>query len=279
MSRITFPHVVTLGPAGTFSDEAAHMVMDAQSRIEYKRTFPETLGQVEENPGQVAVVPIENSVAGIVEQVQDMLVAKDLFIVGELNIHVRFALLANVPIEDVRTFYAHPQTNGQTLNYSDQHLRQAVVEYTNSNVESGVEFLQSVKRGEPAASIVPISYAERHPQYVQAVDIQDYTNNTTRFLVVRRRMPAYMRDLSGEKTSIMVEFKEDRSGLLYELLSIFKKHDINLCRLESRPSKVTPWFYVFYVDFTNNENTASCMEDLTNSPFHCTFLGSYSLLS
>ena len=275
----TFPHIVSLGPPGTFSDEAAHVVANDQSVIEYKRTFPETLGQVAQNPDQIAVVPIENSVAGIVDQVQDMLVAKDLVIVGEVNIEVRYALLSAVPLDAVSKFYAHPQTNGQTLAYTSQNLPGAVVEFTHSNVESGEMFLKAVEQGEPFAAIVPLSFSKNHPEVTRATDIQDFPNNTTRFVVVRRRSTDHVPDLNSEKTSIMVEFHADRSGLLYELLLIFKKHEINLCRLESRPSKVTPWFYVFYVDFTNNDNTAKCIKDLKDSPFNCTFLGSYSDLS
>ena len=279
MPANTHPRVVTLGPAGTFSDEAAHVVMGPDSIIDYRRTFPQTLAELHDDADAVAVVPIENSVAGIVEQVQDMLVARQLVIVGEINVRVRYALLGNVAPGEARTCYAHPQANGQTLAYANRNLPDAQVAFTNSNVESGNAFLAAHERGEPALAVVPVTFAERHPQHVVATDIQDYTNNTTRFVVVRRRPVDYLPDLGLLKCSVHVEFAEDRPGLLYELLSIFHAHDINLSRLESRPSKTTPWFYVFYVDFTNNEHTAACLADLERSPFSFTFLGSYDRLA
>ncbi len=275
----TYREIYTLGPAGTFSDEAAQKVAGPDSKIIYTRTFSETLFKASQQPQAVAVVPIENSVAGIVDQVQDLLLTEDMIIWAEINLPVRYALIANVPMDQVKTHFAHPQANGQTASFAAHHLSESLVEFTHSNVESGVLFLQALEKDDPVAAVVPMSYAENHPEYVKAEDIQDYKNNTTRFLVVQKRNEAYAPDFSYQKTSIFVEFEEDRAGLLYELLSIFNQHNINLCRLESRPSKRIPWFYVFYVDFTNNKQTQMCLQALDQVSVKYTMLGSYSLIA
>ncbi len=278
MHKFTYQSIFTLGPPGTFSDEVAQKVRSASTTIIYTRTFTEALIQLSQDASTAAVVPVENSVAGIVAQVQELLVSEDLIIVGEINLRVCYALLANGPLDEVVTHYAHPQALEQTSNFVAHHLPVSHVEFSHSNVDSGVQFLKALEQKKRVAAIVPLSFAEKHSEYIHSTDIQDYKNNTTRFLIVQKRSPNDSFDFTQEKTSLFVEFKEDRAGLLYELLSVFNKFDINLCRLESRPSKETPWFYVFYVDFTNNEQTQSCIESLQNSFFRCKILGSYSLI-
>ena len=230
-------------------------------------------------PDTAAVVPIENSVAGIVAQVQDLLVSEKLMIVAEINLPVRYALLANELLEKVATHFAHPQAFEQTSKFTAHHLPRSNVAFSNSNVDSGVRFIEEAQQHKPVAAIVPLSFAEKFPEYLYSTDIQDYKSNTTRFIVVQKEKDKLTLDLTQQKTSLFVEFSEDRAGLLYELLSIFNRYHINLCRLESRPSKDKPWFYVFYIDFTNNQNSQQCLETLENSSFQCKVLGSYNLIS
>ncbi|MBF0286280.1 MAG: hypothetical protein HQM14_00565 [SAR324 cluster bacterium] len=278
MHTFNYQSIFTLGPPGTFSDEVAQKLRSASTSIIYTRTFAEALIQLSHNANTAAVVPIENSVAGIVAQVQELLVREDLIIVAEINLKVCYALLASSPLDQVVTHYAHPQALEQTSDFIARHLPVSNIEFSHSNVDSGVQFLNSLEQKKCVAAIVPLSFADKHPEYIHSKDIQDYKNNTTRFFIVQKKKNSDAFDFTQQKTSLFVEFKEDRSGLLYELLSIFNQFDINLCRLESRPSKETPWFYVFYVDFTNNEQTQACIDSLQNSFFRCKVLGSYNLI-
>ena len=173
-------------------------------------------------------------------------------------------------------YFAHPQAFDQCSEYLAANLPQGEVEFSNSNTESGKRLLEGGER--PVAAIVPIDFGAEHPKLVVAEDIQNYPNNTTRFLVVRRATAGEAFDYSCNKTSLLVEPNEDRPGLLHELLSIFHRHELNLCRLESRPAKTTPWAYVFYIDFNNNPNSATCVEELGATPNRITVLGSYDLL-
>ena len=271
--------IFTLGPEGTFSDEAAQKICGDGVVITYTGTFAEALFRVTEDPDSVAVVPIENSVAGTVAQVQDSLVSNKLVILGEINLLIEYSMLANDTLEDVKLCFAHPQALEQSSKFLSTNLTEPQNQLTRSNVDSGIQFLQAINSDKGAlAAIVPASFADSYPEWKVASGIQDYHNNTTRFLVVRPRQENEEYDFSRKKTSLYVEFKEDRSGLLYKLLSVFNLFQINLCRLESRPAKDTPWAYVFYVDFYNTEHSEACLDVMRVTKFNYKVLGSYDLI-
>ncbi len=279
MSLKDCSQIFTLGPQGTFSDEATQKVRSSGVSVTYTATFVEALLKVTEFPESVAVVPVENSVAGTVAQVQDSLVSNDLVILGEINLLIEYALLANAELKQVEYCFAHPQAFEQSSGFLSKNLGQAQSKLTRSNVDSGIQFLEAVASGNtPVAAIVPLSFADDKPQWKYASGVQDYQNNTTRFLVVRSRRENELLDYSCKKTSLLVEFQDDRSGLLYQLLSVFNLFQINLCRLESRPAKDTPWAYVFFVDFYNSADTEACLEVLRFSNFRYKVLGSYDSL-
>jgi prephenate dehydratase len=271
-------HVFTLGPAGTFSDHAAQRVCSNPNSIHYTHNFNEAIVKVAETTGSVAVVPIENSVAGTVTQIQDALIAEDLVILHEFPMRIRYALFANAPLHQVTKFYAHEQAFGQTLQYTSHHMYGATHIYTHSNTDSAEQYLARVNAQEAIAAIVPINLAETYAQHVVAEDVQDYPNNTTRFVVVRKREETEKYDFALKKTSLFIEFEEDRAGLLYEMLGVFNRFQINLCRLESRPSKNTPWVYVFYVDFYNCKSSRACLQALKEAGFTYRILGTYDVL-
>ena len=273
--------VFALGPEGTFSDQAARLLWNRQGEgvppIEYTRTIPEVLSRTEAEGRALGVIPIENSVAGTVAQAQDGMVTHRLTILWEINLAVRFSLLANAPLGDVETYYSHPQAFDQCSEYLAAHLSQGRVVFTDSNIASE-RHLRDHGASPPAAAIVPVEVGAAHPELLVAEEIQDFPNNTTRFLVVRRAAAKERFDFSRRKTSLLIEPHEDYPGLLYELLSVFQMHRLNLCRLESRPAKVTPWAYVFYIDCNNNEASAACLADLRRTRNKITVLGSYDLL-
>ena len=273
--------IFALGPEGTFSDQAArHLRMRLQNpklEIEYTRTIPEVLGRTEADARALGVFPVENSVAGTINHAQDGIAHHRLTVLWEINIQVRFSLLTATPLEQVETYYAHPQAFDQCSGYLAANMPQGRVIFTNSNTESGQRLLEAPP-GEAVAAIVPIEFGTSHPDLLVADDIQDYPNNTTRFLVARRAKADETHDFSRGKTSLLVEPLEDYPGLLFEVLSIFHRHDLNLCRLESRPAKTTPWAYVFYIDFNNSPNSEACMAELQETRNRITVLGSFDLL-
>ena len=272
------PNVFTLGPHGTFSDQAARHVCSNFQAIHLTKNFNEAIVRLAETPYSVAVVPIENSVAGTVTQIQDALVTEELIILDEFPMRIRYALLANAPLHQVTQFFAHEQAYGQTLQYTTRHLSRADHMYTRSNTHSAAQFFSTREQQIPQAAIVPINLVEEYQDFVVAKNIQDYANNTTRFVVVRKREDKEQLDFRKRKTSLFIEFETDRAGLLYEMLSIFNAYQINLCRLESRPSKRVPWSYVFFVDLYNNQESQRCLDDLEQAGFRAKILGCYNSL-
>lgn len=284
----------TLGPEGTFSDKAAQRLRahlrslppHAAPEIVYTRTIPDVLARTEGDRESLGVFPIENSDTGTVVFAQDSLVRHKVSIILELNVRVRFSLLANAPLEAVRVVLAQPVAYDQCGFYLAEHLPEAEVSFTPSNTESGNRLL-SADPDAPSAAIVPADFGEDHRQVLVAEDIQNYEHNVTRFLVVRAFIEgAGGTEEAGEagldfgrhKTSVLVEPHEDRPGLLYGLLSVFNRHQLNLVRLESRPAKIRPWTYVFFLDFHNNPHTAQCLAELRDGHRGVTVLGSYDTL-
>jgi prephenate dehydratase len=271
----------TLGPPGTFSDKAAHRVRThlgaqgaAAAAIAYTRTIPEVLARTEADAEALGVFPIENSDAGTVLFAQDSLARHKVTLEWELNLRVRFSVLANAPPARVRRVLSHPVAYDQCTAWLERHLPEAQVTFTTSNIESGQQFLAQ-RGGEPLAAIVPQDFGAGHPELLAGEDVQTYADNTTRFLVARAAPGPVAHDFTRFKTSILIEPEEDRPGLLYDLLSVFKRHDLNLCRLESRPAKVRPWTYVFFLDFNNNARTAQALAELERGDRRITILGSY----
>lgn len=284
MSRLP-ARIHTLGPAGTFSDQAsqrlrAHLLSgrpgEPGPEIQYTRTIPEVLTRTEADADALGVFPIESSDTGTVVFAQDALVQHRVTIEWEINVRVRFALLANGPLEAVRTVYSQPVAHDQCAFYLLEHLPHAQVTFTNSNTESGNRLLAADPTADgPAAAIVPADFGAAHPGLRVAEDVQNYEQNTTRFLVVRAAPEPVTPDYGRFKTSVLIEPEEDRPGLLYDLLSVFNKHRLNLCRLESRPAKVRPWTYVFFLDFNNNAHSADAIAELQAGERRVTVLGSY----
>ncbi len=298
----------TLGPKGTFSDKAARRLKEhllqahllpsttgagagkskasregkgKPPQIVYTRTIPEVLSRTEEDQEALGIFPIENSDTGTVVFAQDRLVQHKVVIELEINVRVSFSLLANAPLEQVKTVYAQPVACDQCSILMESRFPDVKVALTPSNIESGRKFLATRSRG-PRAAIVPPEYGEAHKEFLVDTEVQNYMTHFTRFLVVRatgkKPLTNIGHDFSRGKTSLLIEPREDYPGLLYELLRIFNKHRLNLCRLESRPTKEGPWTYVFFLDVTNNEHTAACLEDLEDDERKVTVLGSFDTL-
>lgn len=275
----------TLGPEGTFSDKAAQRVRAYLERQEasplpeivFTRTIPEVLHRAEADAEALGVCPIENSDTGTVLIALDSLVKHQLHVVGEVNLRVRFSLLATAAPERVGTLFSQPVAYEQCSLYVTGHLPRARVSFTNSNTESGLKLIAE-PTARPSAAIVPFEFGTDHPDLVLAEDIQNDNNNTTRFLVVSPGRDGVAFDYARFKTALLIEPFEDRPGLLYDMLSVFKKHELNLCRLESRPARVRPWTYNFFLDFNNNAHSAQALDELRQGDWKVTVLGSFDKL-
>ncbi|MDT8446272.1 MAG: prephenate dehydratase domain-containing protein [bacterium] len=277
-----YERIVTLGPEGTFSNQAATLVGgDRIRRIDYTVTLPQIVKEVVADPKALGVLPIENSSSGIVGPAQDSLVESEVVIIAELQIAVSYALVSQVPLEEIESFYCHAVAFDQIMTFTANHLSQAQVIYADSNMNAAQQFAAE-PQGSKRAAVIPKVVAnqdERFEGLILAEQIEDYQNNSTRFAVVKRIPVPYQPDFKRKKTSLVVETHEDRHSLLFELLREFHVFSINLCRLESRPSKAHAWQYRFFIDFYNNHRTAACLEALSGAGIHYKLLGTYSSLT
>lgn len=251
--------------------------------IQYTTTLPEITAEVLRDPHALGVIPIENSTSGIVGPAQDSLVNSDVTIIHEVRIKVHYSLISHVPLEEVKQYFCHSVAFNQTMLFTSEHLSKAEVVYSNSNIHSGDLFME--RPDEPVAAIIPEPAAHKKVELkgkVIADGIQDHQDNITRFVVIRKKPKSFRPDFNRNRTSIYVELHEDRHSLLFELLREFHVFGINICRLESRPSRKTPWSYGFFIDFDNEEGrghlTDRCLEGIKSQHISYQLLGTYDFI-
>lgn len=245
-----------LGPEGTFSHELACKLVPRKD-VQLFPAIGTVLSNVEQGLGE-GVIPVENSEAGGVGPTLDGLLRYNVFVTAEIFIEIHHFLASFLPIDQVSVVYAHPQTCEQCSEFLDQ-LGIEIVQ-TKSNASSAIELLGN--RG--GAAVVSKKISEIYDLPVIQSHIENNTHNVTRFFRVSDNP---LQNQRPEKCSIVVDPATDRPGLLHELLGVFERRTINLCRIESRPSKRGMGSYVFFLDITTSpgyEESLSELEALTN---------------
>ncbi|MFB6310626.1 MAG: prephenate dehydratase [Salinirussus sp.] len=230
--------VLTLGPAGTYSHRAARAVAD-DADIAFSESVTAIIEAVATGEFDRGVVPVENSIEGSVTESLDAFADHEIAVVREVVTPIRHALLAQG--EDFATVASHAQALAQCRDFLE-------AEYPGVDVEAVASTARGVERARDDASIAAIGHPDNAGEdglRVLAEDIQDRTSNATRFLVVA---PVAERSEAGSKTSFIVYPNVDYPGLLLELLEPFADRDINLTRVESRPSGERLGDYVFHID-------------------------------
>jgi prephenate dehydratase len=236
--------IAFLGPVGTFSEQAALAYAPAGELVPFA-TIPASARAVAAGTVDEAVVPIENSLEGSVTNTLDILIQEDRhFINNELVIPIVHCLLARpgTRTEDVQTVYSHPQALGQCREFLERTLPRVEAVASLSTV-AAVEDLKGSTI--PAAAISPRRAAGLHGMDVLADGIQDKSSNATRFVVLA---PADHAPTGRDKTSLCFSFDQDSPGRLYGVMGEFAQRNINLAKIESRPTKQSLGEYIFLVD-------------------------------
>ncbi|HVC21919.1 MAG TPA: prephenate dehydratase domain-containing protein [Candidatus Dormibacteraeota bacterium] len=229
------------GEPGAYSEEAAqHLFPDAVH--EGYATFAAAFEAVAGGQAEAAVLPVENSVAGVVQEVSDQLWAHpELNVVGERVIPIRHHLLRRGS-EPVRRALSHPQALAQCAGWLTEHHILPVVFADTAGAAREI-----AERGQPGdGAIASRAAAERYRLQVVAEDIADQPSNRTRFLVVRQS-PRLAPGVGSIKL-ILGLVAEHRPGGLAQVLQVFAKEEVNLTRLDSRPVPEQPFNYRFYLD-------------------------------
>ncbi len=233
----------TLGPRGSFSEIAARR-HDKQTEIVFFRHIYEIFDAVRNAEVDEGVVPIENMIEGTVREVLDRLYENDLKIIKEVIVPIHHCLAAQS--DDFSKIISHPQALAQCSVFLKQHKEKYVeVEETTSTskaMEIAGENLECAAIGSPRA-------AELNNLKIIGTEIENNERNATRFIIISRTQEERKQEDAKFKTSIALHPAEDRPGLLFDILAIFKIQNVNLTKIESRPTEKKLGEYIFYIDF------------------------------
>jgi len=244
------------GENGAYSQEAVYQCFGRETATLPCHTFKEILEAIEAGRATHAMLPVENSTAGTVNQAYDLLLDYDLKIWQEVMLRVRHCLLANpgTTMADVREVRSHPQGLAQCERYLASHGFEAVTFYDTAG--SARDLAENPAPG--AGAIASRLAGEMHGLDILDIDIQDLQFNYTRFFVLSDDDPPRS---EHSKTSLVFAVRHVPAAL-YTCLGEFGKRGINLTKLESRPRRNKPWHYLFYLDFEGHGEDPDCEKAL-----------------
>jgi prephenate dehydratase len=220
----------------------------------------------------LAVVPIENSTEGSVNETYDLLVEKPLYVIGEIyqKIHHCLIINKNSSPDEISVIYSHPQALAQCRKYIQNRHLESVPMY---DTAGSVKFIKETHNAS-AAAIASKHAAQIYDMKVVEEDIEDNSNNFTRFLIISKR---YDSNTDDNKISIIFSISHT-PGSLYSILQEFALRNINLTKIESRPTKNIPWEYYFFVDLEGNINddkVSTSLSAVKTATIFFKLLGSY----
>lgn len=238
--------VVFQGAEGAYSHMAMLRYFGEQVNSFHVDTFREAMTSIEEGGADFAVLPIENSTAGIVSEIYDLLVEFENYIVGEQILQINHCLLGvpGTKLEDIRMVYSHPQSLMQSSRFLSGHdWRQISMQ---NNAFAAKKVAEEQDRSQAA---VASEYAAKvYGLEVLRQGVNQEKDNSTRFIIVTNQK-IFRKDAA--KISICFELPH-HSGSLYHMLSHFIYNNLNLCKIESRPIEDRSWEYRFFIDFEGN---------------------------
>lgn len=259
------------GPSGTFTHMAAMKGFGMSANYSSQPSIADVFRAVENRQADYGVVPVENSLAGVVPQTLDMFPRTNVRICAEIYIPIAHHLLSLAPdLASIERVYAGPQPLSQCGNWLRTHLSHAeIVEVVPTSLAA-----QKAKDDPNSAAIASSLAAKELAMPVLFEHLEDDPHNRTRFLVVGYNEPA---PTGNDKTSLMFNLR-NRPGELYRALGAFDKNGVNLSMIESRPAQRATFEYIFYVDCEGHHsepNVASSIQGLKALTLECVLLGSY----
>lgn len=262
------------GEPGAFGDEAVKAFFGSRAQSTPLRSFADVFRAAARGEVDAGVVPVENSQAGSINEVYDLLRQYDLFVTGEIGHPVNHCLLClpGQQLGDITRVISHPQALAQC----DSCLRELNVEVVATYDTAGSAKMIREENLKGVAAIAGGGAAELYELEILARNIQTIKDNYTRFIVLSRE-PAPRR--AGEAKTMLVMATAHQPGSLYKCLGVLAVNQINLLKLESRPSRQRIWEYVFYLDFEGHRDdpsVSSALADLASYTTFCKVLGSFS---
>ncbi|MFW6110622.1 MAG: prephenate dehydratase [Thermoproteota archaeon] len=260
------------GERGAYSEEATFLFFGHDVQVLPCRGLPEVFEAVEDGEVDYGVVPIENSLAGSINETYDLLLKSGLRVCGEINLRVSHCLIANpdTRLKDIDTVYSHPQALAQCRSFLESLDCELVPTY---DTAGSVKMIRDKKLTD-AGAVASERSATIYNMDILRKAIEDTLNNYTRFFVLSEEDSP---PTGEDKTSIIFSVKHIPSAL-YQALEEFAIRDINLTKIESRPTRRKAWEYNFYLDFEGHRSEERSQEALKGLKEKCIFvkvLGSY----
>ena len=264
--------VAYLGPEGTFTEQAALKHFGHSAVALPMTAIDEVFREVEAGAVNYGVVPVENSTEGVVNYTLDKFMDSNLRISGEVELRIHHNLLVSdvTHTQNISRIYSHSQSLAQCRKWLDSHYPNVERIAVNSNAEAA----KRIRSEWNSAAIAGAMAAEKYDLKILAEKIEDNPDNSTRFLVIGTQdvMPS-----GQDKTSVVVAMR-NTPGALHDLLEPFHRHQVDLTRVESRPSRVSNWTYVFFIDFAGHRDDApvkAALAEVGERAAELKFLGSY----
>lgn len=263
--------IAYLGPELTFTHQAS--MKKFGSSVDYLScdSIKDVFLEVENGNADYGVVPVENSIEGAINHTMDMFADSPLFICSEIYLRIRHSLLSKAgSLNSIKCIYSKEEVFGQCRKWLEKNLPNVKLRAVSSTARAA----EICSRHGDSACLASDMAAKKYSLKVLARAVEDSMENVTRFLVIGKG-PA--QESGTDKTSIMFSVK-DRPGVLHDMLAAFKKKNINLTKIESRPSKVQAWKYYFFLDMEGHFQDKKLRGALKALQGKCNFyklLGSY----
>ena len=264
--------VAYLGPEGTFTQEAALKHFGDSAVSIPQSAIDEVFREVLSGSCDYGVVPVENSTEGVISHTLDSFMDSSLKICGEveLRIHQHFMVGENTDRKNISRVYSHAQSLAQCRQWLNSNFPAIERVAVSSNAEAA----KRVQGEWNSAAIAGDMACELYSLEKLHEKIEDNPDNSTRFLIIgREEVPKSGKD----RTSVVVSVR-NKPGALHDLLEPFQRHNVDMTRLESRPSRNSNWTYVFFIDFEGHiedQSVSNVLDELNSQVVDLKVLGSY----
>jgi len=259
-----------LGPGGSFSHTAAMLKFGQSVEYEPLADIRSIFDEVSKGHCDLGLAPVENTMGGGVIETLDALIDSDVKVCAEVLMAIHHNLLGNCTLDEIEKIYSKPEVFAQCRNWLSATFEDAQT----IPVASTAKAAQMAATEPKAAAIGSRVAAELYGLKVICENIEDNANNVTRFLVISKEDA---KPTGEDKTAILFSTAH-KAGALADVLDVFKRYDINLTNIESRPSRKRQWEYYFFVDFLGHRTESHVREGLKEARKHClqlSILGSF----
>jgi chorismate mutase/prephenate dehydratase len=259
-----------LGPQGSFSHNAAILKFGQSVDYEALTDIRGIFEEVSKGHCDFGIVPIENSAGGGIRESLDAFVETDVMVCAEANMAIHHNLLSNCPMSEINKIYSQPEVFAQCRNWLSSTFKEADIIPMASSSKAAQ--MASVELN--AAAIASTIAAEIYGLNILCQNIEDVSNNITRFLIISKQDSLR----SGDDKTIILFSTAHKTGALVDVLNVFREYGINMTNIGSRPNKKREWEYYFFVDFVGHREDENVKKALEEAKHHClqlSVLGSF----